>query len=47
VGQRRAFRRLQHRRPATGLEAKFSLRFTVAMALAGEDTADIGCSPTR
>jgi 2-methylcitrate dehydratase PrpD len=28
-------------RPATGLEAKFSLRFTVAMALAGEDTASI------
>lgn len=27
--------------PATGLEAKFSLRFTVAMALAGEDTASI------
>ncbi|MFU8815901.1 MAG: MmgE/PrpD family protein [Pseudomonadales bacterium] len=28
-------------RPATGLEAKFSLRFTVALALAGEDTASI------
>lgn len=28
-------------RPATGLEAKFSLRFTVAMAMAGEDTASI------
>jgi 2-methylcitrate dehydratase PrpD len=28
--------------PSTGLEAKFSLRFTVAMALAGENTADIG-----
>jgi 2-methylcitrate dehydratase PrpD len=28
--------------PVTGLEAKFSLRFTVAMALTGEDTADIG-----
>jgi 2-methylcitrate dehydratase PrpD len=28
--------------PRTGLEAKFSLRFTVAMALAGENTADIG-----
>lgn len=27
--------------PTTGLEAKFSLRFTVALALAGEDTADI------
>ena len=27
--------------PGTGLEAKFSLRFTVAMALAGEDTASI------
>lgn len=27
--------------PATGLEAKFSLRFTVALALAGEDTASI------
>lgn len=27
--------------PRTGLEAKFSLRFTVAMALAGEDTASI------
>ena len=27
--------------PATGLEAKFSLRFTAAMALAGEDTASI------
>jgi len=27
--------------PATGLEAKFSLRFTIAMALAGEDTASI------
>ncbi|MEQ8993197.1 MAG: MmgE/PrpD family protein [Pseudomonadales bacterium] len=27
--------------PATGLEAKFSLRFTVAMALAGDNTADI------
>ena len=27
--------------PVTGLEAKFSLRFTVAMALAGEDTASI------
>lgn len=29
-------------RPATGLEAKFSLRLTVAMALAGRDTAAIG-----
>jgi 2-methylcitrate dehydratase PrpD len=28
-------------RPATGLEAKFSLRFTAALALAGEDTASI------
>lgn len=28
-------------RPATGLEAKFSLRFTQALALAGEDTASI------
>ena len=27
--------------PATALEAKFSLRFTVALALAGDDTADI------
>lgn len=27
--------------PKTGLEAKFSLRFTVALALAGEDTASI------
>ena len=27
--------------PATGLEAKFSLRFTTAMALAGEDTSSI------
>ncbi len=27
--------------PTTGLEAKFSLRFTLAMALAGEDTASI------
>ncbi len=27
--------------PASGLEAKFSLRFTVALALAGEDTASI------
>ncbi|MEZ5559915.1 MAG: MmgE/PrpD family protein [Pseudomonadales bacterium] len=27
--------------PTTGLEAKFSLRFTVAMALAGEDTSSI------
>jgi len=27
--------------PATGLEAKFSLRFTLALALAGEDTASI------
>lgn len=27
--------------PTTGLEAKFSLRFTVALALAGEDTASI------
>lgn len=27
--------------PQTGLEAKFSLRFTAAMALAGEDTASI------
>lgn len=28
-------------RPCTGLEAKFSLRFTLALALAGEDTASI------
>ncbi len=28
-------------RPSTGLEAKFSLRLTAAMALAGRDTADI------
>jgi 2-methylcitrate dehydratase PrpD len=28
-------------RPTTGLEAKFSLRFTQALALAGEDTASI------
>lgn len=28
--------------PDTGLEAKFSLRFTVALAIAGENTADIG-----
>lgn len=28
--------------PTTGLEAKFSLRLTVALALAGEDTASIG-----
>ena len=28
--------------PATGLEAKFSLRFTAAMALAGLETASIG-----
>jgi 2-methylcitrate dehydratase PrpD len=28
--------------PATGLEAKFSLRLTVAMALAGRDTSAIG-----
>jgi 2-methylcitrate dehydratase PrpD len=27
--------------PSTGLEAKFSLRFTIALALAGEDTASI------
>ena len=27
--------------PTTGLEAKFSLRFTLALALAGEDTASI------
>ena len=27
--------------PSTGLEAKFSLRFTAAMALAGIETADI------
>ncbi|MEQ8859942.1 MAG: MmgE/PrpD family protein [Pseudomonadales bacterium] len=27
--------------PSTGLEAKFSLRFTLALALAGEDTASI------
>jgi 2-methylcitrate dehydratase PrpD len=27
--------------PVTGLEAKFSLRFTLALALAGEDTASI------
>jgi 2-methylcitrate dehydratase PrpD len=29
-------------RPETGLEAKFSLRLTVAMALAGRDTSGIG-----
>lgn len=29
-------------RPQTGLEAKFSLRLTVAMALAGRDTSGIG-----
>ncbi len=29
-------------RPQTGLEAKFSLRATVAMALAGIDTSDLG-----
>ncbi len=28
--------------PRTGLEAKFSLRFTTAMALAGRDTSDLG-----
>jgi 2-methylcitrate dehydratase PrpD len=29
--------------PATGLQAKFSLRATAAMALLGEDTTDINC----
>jgi len=28
--------------PHTGLEAKFSLRFTIALALAGIDTASLG-----
>jgi len=28
--------------PTSGLEAKFSLRFTAALALAGRDTADLG-----
>ena len=33
---------MQYRCAETGLEAKFSLRLTVAMALAGRDTSRIG-----